>query len=159
MSGLSPSLSKPDLYRLSHPAMDQANENQHFCKAVTKSGKECRAPRLNGSDYCFFHDPERVEERRISQSRGGLAKLIRTELQPVLDDVPVQSAADIVTLLGGTINDVRTGRIDPRIANAVGFLAGVALKAIEQAEIEEKITELGTAMQGREWSTLAEPFG
>ena len=139
--------------------MDQANENQHFCKAMTKAGKECRAPRLSGSDYCFFHDPETCEERRISQSRGGLAKLIRTELQPVFDDVPVQSAADIVTLLGGTINDVRTGRIDPRIANAVGFLAGVALRAIEQVELEEKITELETAIQGRELSTLTEPFG
>ena len=34
----------------------------------------------------------------------------------------------MTALLATTINDVRRGRLDPRIANAVGYLAGVLLR-------------------------------
>lgn len=54
-------------------------------------------------------------------------------------DVAVESAQDVVRLLGETISQVRRGEIDPRIANSVGYLSGIVLKAREQGDIEDRL--------------------
>jgi hypothetical protein len=45
-------------------------------------------------------------------------------------------------LLSETINQVRSGAIDPRTSNAVGYLAAVMLKALQQGEIEARLQAL-----------------
>jgi hypothetical protein len=37
---------------------------------------------------------------------------------------------------------VRRGEIDPRISNAVGYLAGILLKAKERDELEQRLARL-----------------
>ena len=51
-------------------------------------------------------------------------------------------AKDAVALLALTINQVLRGQIDPRIANAVGYLLTVQLKALELGETEERLAAL-----------------
>lgn len=48
----------------------------------------------------------------------------------------------MVRLIGETISQVRRGEIDPRIANAIGYLSGVALRAREQGDLEDRMTKL-----------------
>jgi hypothetical protein len=48
----------------------------------------------------------------------------------------------VVRLILETINQVRKGAIDPRVANAVGYLANVVIKALEQDELEARIKKL-----------------
>jgi hypothetical protein len=36
-----------------------------------------------------------------------------------------------VSLLGDTINRTRTGALDPRVANSIGYLRGTLLRAFE----------------------------
>lgn len=57
-------------------------------------------------------------------------------------DVKVEDCGDVVRLVGATINQVRKGELDPRVANAVGYLANVLLKAVEQSDVEKRIAEL-----------------
>jgi hypothetical protein len=38
------------------------------CEAVTKAGEPCRSRAINGSGFCFYHDPVTSQE---SFSRGG----------------------------------------------------------------------------------------
>ena len=45
----------------------------------------------------------------------------------------------LVELLGETINQVRKGQIDPRISNAIGYLSGIMLKAMEQGDLEQRL--------------------
>lgn len=54
-------------------------------------------------------------------------------------NVRLESAGDIVTLVAETISQVRRGQIDSRVANAIGYLSGIALKAREQGELEGRI--------------------
>ena len=49
-------------------------------------------------------------------------------------------------LLEGTINRVRQGPFDLRAANAIGFLAGILLKAIDSGRIEDDLAHLEAAM-------------
>jgi hypothetical protein len=55
---------------------------------------------------------------------------------------------DVGELLEETINRVRQGPFDIRAANAIGFLAGVLLKALD-SRIEERLAHLETVMTNR----------
>jgi len=47
-----------------------------------------------------------------------------------------------VKLLSRTVNQTLRGEIDPKVANAVGYLSGVILRAREQGEIEERLAKI-----------------
>ena len=68
-------------------------------------------------------------------------------------DVIVEDGADVVKLLGATINQVRRGEIDPRVANAVGYLSNIVLAATGQRELESRLAELETLVKNRRQST------
>ena len=59
-----------------------------------------------------------------------------------MPDLEIKGAEEVVRLLSVTINQVRKGEIDPRIANAVGYLSGIILKAKEQGDIEERLKQI-----------------
>jgi len=63
--------------------------------------------------------------------------------------VRVADCEDVVALLSETINQVRKGQIDPRVANAIGYLANVLIKASEQGELEKRISEVESLLKNR----------
>jgi hypothetical protein len=63
---------------------------------------------------------------------------------------------EVGELLEETINRVRQGPFDLRAANAIGFLAGVLLKALDQ-RIEERLAHLEAVMT-RNTGTETEVF-
>jgi hypothetical protein len=103
------------------------------CTSTKADGTSCRAAALPGSQFCFFHDPTRAAARRKAQSRGGQAHKMAT-LPADTPAVKVEDGADVVKLLGVTINQVRRGEIDPRIGNTVGYLSNIVLTATKQCD-------------------------
>jgi len=57
-------------------------------------------------------------------------------------DHPLGNTNDVATLLGDSINRLRRGELDPRVANAMGYLASVLLRALEQGPMEERMAKL-----------------
>ena len=41
------------------------------CSGITRTRTRCEGVAIRGSDYCYAHDPARVEERRRNASKGG----------------------------------------------------------------------------------------
>jgi hypothetical protein len=60
--------------------------------------------------------------------------------------------SDVTGLLAQTINQVRSGRLDPKTGNAVGYLAGVLLKALQQGDFEARLQVLEAVQKTRELS-------
>jgi hypothetical protein len=120
-----------------------------LCAAVKRNAERCRTAALSGSDFCYFHDPAIAAERRDSQASGGSRHRIRT-LDSTAPDVQIERCADVVVLVTQTINQVRKGAIDPRIANAVGYLANVVIKAFEREDLETRIERLEELLENRE---------
>ena len=116
------------------------------CRAKKPDGTSCQAAALPGSDFCFFHDPARAAERREAQSFGGSRNRMKT-LDASAPDVTIESCQDVVRLIGETINQVRKGQIDPRVGNAIGYLANVLIKAYEQGSLEKRIEDLEAAVK------------
>ena len=111
------------------------------CK-YKKGNKYCKNYALTGDDYCFFHSPRKAKERAEAQRKGGKKAL--GEKKRILggSNIQIKNTADIITLLNETINQVRIGEIEVKIANAVGYLSGICLKALEQGDIEKRLEVL-----------------
>ena len=121
--------------------MEKLKAIKRPCRARKPDGTGCQAAPLPGSDFCFFHDPGRADERREANAAGGRQGKMKT-LDAAAPDVKVESCQDVVRLIGETINQVRKGQIDPRVANAVGYLANVLIRAVEQGDIEKRLDDL-----------------
>lgn len=94
---------------------------------------------MSNSEFCFTHDPKMEEERKIAVIKGGKAP--KRNYQP-LPLVKLKDAKSVIKLLSMTINEVRQGEIDLRVANCIGYLSGHLIKAFEVAGLEERIGEL-----------------
>ena len=57
-------------------------------------------------------------------------------------DHPLGSSTEIAQLLADSINRLRRGQLDPRVANAMGYLASVLIRALEQGLVEERLANL-----------------
>lgn len=129
------------------------------CKATTKSGAPCKVEALAGSDYCAIHDPEKAEAFQEGRVKGGkagkLATLDTTAIKPWrgaagdVDVLKTVSSAELVNLLCDTIDDVRTGRVDPKVANAVGYLAGAIVKIQQYDALVERLSAIEEALSLR----------
>ena len=110
-----------------------------FCVARTKTGRRCTA-RATASGRCFFHaDPIRAAEL------GRLGGTRNRRALPISDEGQWQTpstVADVKLLLADAIAAVRSGRLDPKTGATLAFMANPLLKAIELAELEDRLTRL-----------------
>ena len=111
------------------------------CK-YRKGNRHCKNYALTGDDYCFFHSPRKAKSRAQAQRKGGKKALGEKKRVLQGSNIEIKNTSDIVELLNETINQVRTGKIEVKIANAVGYLSGICLKALEQGDIEKRLEAL-----------------
>jgi len=118
------------------------------CPGTTANGEPCKSKPQNGSQFCFFHDPEKAEERKAASAAGGKAGPIRT-LPPDTPWVSVRNLDDIIQVAEATINRVLRGEISHKVAYSVAILAGLQLKAIELQIDAERVGALEALQTGR----------
>jgi hypothetical protein len=113
------------------------------CKFRKKDGSSCGANAQPGNGLCVFHDPARAADGQRARRAGGVK---RSRPAPVLPldtpDHPLASPNDVSQLLANSINQLRRGELDPRVANSVGYLATVLLRALEQGPLEERMAKV-----------------
>jgi hypothetical protein len=119
------------------------------CQYRKADGSPCRATALPGKDACYFHDPARSEERQAGRRKGAAARNRKPDLGSV-EDVPLGTVADVVALLGKTINDVRSGRMEAKVGNAVAVLVGQLLAAQRGGALEDRLRRLEEELVGRD---------
>ncbi len=71
-------------------------------------------------------------------------------LEGATPDAKIQNCGDALALISDTINQVRKGDIDPRVANSVGYLATIAMRAFEQNDLETRIAKLESLLKSRD---------
>jgi hypothetical protein len=114
------------------------------CSGITQVGTACKGIPIDGSQWCYVHHPDHVEERRRHGARGGKragrGRPI-TELSSLRDE-----NADIRRRL-------LEGELLPNVAavavqsiNTDIRAVGAALKAREQEELTERLASLEEAL-------------
>lgn len=65
-----------------------------------------------------------------------------------------KTAADLRELMAESIIEIRAGKLDPRIANALGYLGASFLRALEVSDIEKRLDALEGTQQAQERAIL-----
>jgi hypothetical protein len=107
------------------------------CKFKNNQEKQCSANAVKDSQYCFFHDKDNEKQRKLAQSKGGKANLIA--VKDPLPPMPIANVQDVLGLLEDTVNRVRTGELDVKIGNCIGFLSGHLIRAFEVTSIANRV--------------------
>ncbi len=118
------------------------------CEMVKPDGNRCAAAALTGSRLCFFHDPAAADERAAASKRGG-EKNRTAVLPPDTPDFPLNNGDDAAALLARAINLLLRGQLDPKIANAAGYLLGIKMRASNTGKLEQRIADLEAVLKER----------
>ncbi|MEK7617590.1 MAG: hypothetical protein AAB410_00420 [Patescibacteria group bacterium] len=110
-----------------------------ICTFIKPDQEQCQANAMTDSVYCFSHNPEMREEKKMAVTKGGLSpKKNYTPLPPI----ELTDSKSVVNLLVATIGQVRAGTVELRVANCIGFLASHLIKALELSDLENRVKEI-----------------
>jgi len=111
------------------------------CKHTKENGEQCNGNAMNESDYCYTHNPDiSEEEKKEAKARGGSNRAVL--IKEPLAEMPIKKMPDVALLIVDTINRVRAGKMDIRVANCLGFLSDKLIKALEVSDLEERFEKL-----------------
>ncbi len=112
-------------------------EETRHCKEFTRSGAPCKAPPLQGSDYCFHHDPAMARKRAVAKHKGGKNKAAMPG-EPVTLESPLDVREGVARLIGDLwVMGNSTSR-----ARALISAYELALKTFELIELEDRVDAL-----------------
>ena len=118
------------------------------CTAIKPSGERCKVRAIEGSEWCWNHDPAHAEQRRRHGQRGG---------KRGGRGRPQADLAVVKHRLHDLAEDVLEGAVDRGDAAVVGQLlntyiraVSVELKAREQLEILERLEMLEEQQEARD---------
>lgn len=117
------------------------------CEFKKSNGGRCGADAQIGKSLCVFHDPARAADGRRARKAGGIRRSHATAVLPI--DTPERSlnnTKEVSVFLADSINQLRRGQIDPRVANGIGYLTTVLLRALEQGPMEERMAKIEAAL-------------
>jgi hypothetical protein len=117
------------------------------CAGITRAGGACKGTPIDGSGWCYVHDPDHAEERRRHGSRGG---------KRGGRGRPQQELADIKRRLSDLADSVLNGEVDradaavaSQVLNVFLRAVSVELKAREQLEFIARMEALEKAIEDR----------
>ena len=119
-------------------------KNMSKCQFITPDKTQCEAKPLKGEEFCFWHSPNKEQERKKAVQDGGNSP---KRNYGVDDEVKLGSSQDVRELMEKTIRNMNQNKISVNMANATGYLANIALKAIEQGDLEKRLEVLEYAFK------------
>jgi hypothetical protein len=110
------------------------------CRAKNKGGEGCGAPAAGGTNRCVMHSGRAAE----LGSKGGRRRTVYSP-DGLKEFAAPKSAADLRDLLAQSIVEIRTGKLDPKLANSISYLGSGFLRAVEVSDLESRLA----ALEGR----------
>jgi hypothetical protein len=126
-----------------------AIEGPPYCRVKEIMAKGCRfrkrtadrvtLMRKRGKDVCVFHDPgEAADGRRARQAGGRNRPRTAAVLPDDTPDHPLANTQQVSDFLAESSNRLRRGQLDPKVANALGYLVSFLLRSLDQGT-EERV--------------------
>jgi hypothetical protein len=117
------------------------------CEFRKKDGRRCGANAQVASGLCVFHDPARAADGRRARTAGGIHRSRPAVVLPVdTPDHPLGNTKEVSAFLSDSINQLRRGQLDPRVATGLVYLTNILLRALEQGPLEERMAKIEAAL-------------
>lgn len=107
------------------------------CHGKNEAGKPCGAPAAGGTNRCVMHSGRAAE----LGSSGGRRRAVYNPESLKQFSAP-KSAADLRDLLAQSIIEIRSGKLDPKLANSISYLGTGFLRALEVSDVESRLAAL-----------------
>lgn len=114
------------------------------CTFIRPNKTQCKAKAVQGDEFCFWHS-EKMREKRTQAVHDGGNSPKRSYGRN--DVVTIANTQDVLKLIEQTINDLRGNKTSTKLATAIGYLSGIALKTIEQGDIEKRLEVIEYALK------------
>src|SRR5215211_8201895 len=118
------------------------------CSGITRSGEACKGKPFDNCQWCYYHHPEYVEERKRHGAKGG-KRAGRGRPQVELSNIKTQ--------LHDLADGVLDGSVDRADASVIGQLLNIILRAVtvdlqvrEQEELVERLEALEASLEDRD---------
>jgi hypothetical protein len=115
------------------------------CTGITRDGERCRGIAIDGSDYCYAHDPDRAEERRRAAVKGG-KRGGRGRPSAELQRLQARFEELAEKVLRGEI-ERGVGAVAGQLLNAARACVRDSLAAREQEELVQRLEALEGALE------------
>ncbi len=117
------------------------------CAGITRAGTACKGIPIDGSQWCYVHHPDHVEERRRHGARGG-KRGGRGRPQVELAEIKARLSALAADVLEGKA-DRGNAAVASQVLNVYLRAVSVELKVVEQRELLERIEVLESQQGGK----------
>lgn len=114
------------------------------CQFIKPDKTQCKANAINGDVFCFWHSAKMKEKREQAIRDGGNSP---KRSYGKSDQVSISNTQDVLKLIEETINDLRRNQTSTKLATAIGYLSGIALKTIEQGDFEKRLEVIEYAIK------------
>jgi hypothetical protein len=115
------------------------------CAAIKPDGVRCRARATEGYAYCYNHNPEFAEERRLHASKGGKQGGRGRPARP-----GIEGLQDIKDQLADLTSGVLSGTITREVAIAANQLLNTSLRALELERKWKEVLDLEARLEAVE---------
>ena len=117
------------------------------CSGITQAGTACKGIPIDGSQWCYVHHPDRIEERRRHGSKGGKRG---GRGRPSVELARLQGRFEELAerVLSGEI-ERGVGAVVGQLLNGARACVRDGLAAREQEELVERLESLETLLEQR----------
>ena len=118
---------------------DPVGQYGRRCAAIANSGAPCQAYALGDSEYCYWHDPSKADERTAARRKGArVAAKLRA-----MDGITIASVADWLSVLVDVANDVlRTEMRASNRARCICLIAKTYAELATATDLESRVAAL-----------------
>lgn len=109
------------------------------CKHILSSDQPCRAFAQKDQEYCFRHDPNKIDSALEASRRGGENRALRG---PYGQAIQLDTPEHIKQFLGQVINGIWAGQVPVPVGSSMGFLSRCWLDAYETSNIVKRLDEI-----------------
>ena len=118
------------------------------CNYKRQNNIQCKGNAMLNAEFCYFHNPAIAEaDKQKSRVAGGKNNAVA--IAEPLEPLKIETTADVVILLTQTVNLIRGGKMEVRVANCLGVLSGHLIKAFEVSDLEKRIEKIENTIEQR----------
>lgn len=129
-----------------------------LCRAKNRAGEPCGMAALDGSDFCWTHDPRMAAKRAAARRKGGIASRAPSRATAPPSDDPVTERLEVSltdipavrSILERVVADEMARPSSTQRTRTVVYALTLAVKSLEVGEIEERIMALEARVNANE---------
>lgn len=119
--------------------------NEKRCRHTLADGQRCGGRRVNGSELCLWHDPERARQqaqRRAERKAGKQKEEVNGAELLALSEKQYLDAGELRAVLARTLARLEQGTMNPGVAYATGYVVQLLVTLPAPPRLRKRLEDM-----------------